>query len=146
MAEIMEEDPVDFATLRNELERDEGRRLKVYVDSVGKRSIGIGRNLDDVGISEEEANFLLDNDIERAIKELNRFMPWWVTLTHARRHAMINLMFNMGPGRLLGFKKALTALKDGDYAKAADEFLDSKWAGQVGERAHRIANMIRGEV
>ena len=135
---------VDLAALREELKRDEGIRLKPYKDTVGTTTIGVGRNLDDVGISEYEADILLQADIQRAFGSLNASLPWWITLDADKQRALLNMTFNMGITRLLGFKNALAALKAGDYAKAADEFLDSLWAKQVGQRAQRLANLIRG--
>lgn len=132
-----------IAQLARQLTRDEGVRLKPYKDSVGKTTIGIGRNLDDVGISAEEAQTLLDNDIARSAADVEKFLPWATTLDPARWGALINAAFNMGIGGLLQFKHALEALRNGDYEQAATEFLDSKWAQQVGPRAVRLAQQIR---
>lgn len=126
-----------------ELERDEGLRLKPYRDTVGKLTLGIGRNIDDMGITKAEAIYLLENDIERVERELDTAMPWWRTLSDGRQRAMINLAFNMGISRLLGFKNMLAAMQAGRWVIAADEALLSRWAKQVGDRADRIAELIR---
>lgn len=131
------------AKLKEDLERDEGLRLKPYVDTVGKTTIGIGRNLDDIGISEEEARHLLDNDVEWVIEELDRTMPWWLTMPEPAQRALANMAFNMGLPTLKLFRNMLAALQAGDYRKAADEALDSRWARQVGSRAERIAALYR---
>lgn len=131
------------AKLKEDLERDEGLRLKPYVDTVGKTSIGIGRNLDDIGISEEEARHLLDNDVEWVIEELDRTMPWWLTMPEPAQRALANMAFNVGLPTLKLFRNMLAALQAGDYRKAADEALDSRWARQVGSRAERIAALYR---
>lgn len=131
------------STLVNHLERDEGVKLAPYHDTVGKLTIGVGRNLDDVGISNEEARFLLMNDIKRTVKELNTSLAWWDGLPDNAKLALVNMAFNLGTSRLLGFKNMIKALYEGDFALAATEALDSKWAGQVGARAFRIAQLYR---
>ena len=125
------------------LKRDEGLRLKPYKDSVGKLTIGYGRNLDDMGITEDEAAVLLDHDIERAVTELDRALPWWREMPPSWQRGLVNMRFNLGLTRLRTFKKMLAALQAGDRERAADEALDSVWAGQVGERATRIAALYR---
>jgi lysozyme len=134
---------VDLTQLREDLERDEGLILEPYKDTVGKLTIGIGRNLDDVGITAAEAHHLLENDIERVLHGLNHSIPWWVRLSEPRQRALANMAFNLGLAGLLKFKRMLRALKDGEYERAANEALDSKWANQVGRRADRIADLIR---
>ena len=134
---------MDIAKLKSDLELDEGLRLHPYEDTVGKLTIGIGRNLDDVGISEEEARHMLGNDIKWVVEELDRTMPWWRTMPEPAQRALANMAFNLGLTRLRRFKNMLTALQAGDYRKAADEALDSLWAKQVKGRADRIAALYR---
>lgn len=131
------------ADLVRELIRDEGLRLRPYRCSAGKLTIGVGRNLDDVGITEAEARHLLVNDIARTFAECSR-EPWWPAIADdaVRRRAMLNFAFNVGLPRLKGFKRALAALEIGNFDAAARELLDSRWAKQVGGRARRIAHMI----
>ena len=74
-----------------DLKLDEGLRLKPYRDTVGKLTIGIGRNLDDVGISEAEAEYLLSNDLDRTISDLDKYMLWWQTLDTPRRRVILNM-------------------------------------------------------
>ncbi len=126
------------------LKRDEGLRLKPYRDGAGKLTIGYGRNLDDGGISAAEAELLLEHDIARAKADLNRALPWWRGLPAPQRRGLLNVVFNLGLPRLLGFKKMLAALRNGDGEQAAEEALDSIWARQVGARARRIAALYRG--
>lgn len=128
--------------LERELIRDEGLRLKPYLDSVGKLTIGVGRNLDDNGISEAEALMMLRNDIANSQQELERF-GWFRQLDSRRKDAILNMHFNLGLPRLLSFKKMIAALEQGKWDKAADEALNSRWAEQVGERAVRISSIIR---
>ena len=129
--------------LQEDLILDEGIRLKPYRCTAGKLTIGIGRNLDDVGISKTETLALLDADISRAEQGLDNFAPWWRSLPEPAARGLVNMAFNLGAGRLAGFKGMLSALRAGDYALAAAEALDSKWAKQVGERATRIAALFR---
>lgn len=129
--------------LRSELKRDEGERLKPYMCTAGKITIGIGRNLDDTGISKEESDFLFKNDIDRVENEVKSLFRDFDAMTDARQRALINMMFNLGMSRFLGFKKMIFAIKSGDWNEAASQALDSKWARQVGERSERIANMLR---
>ena len=129
-------------TLLEQLIRDEGARFFPYIDSVGKISIGIGRNLTDVGISKDEALQMLTNDVKVATDDLEKALPWAQGLDEVRHAALVNMTFNMGIGRLCGFTKFLTALEAGDYKTARNEMLDSQWAKQVGRRAQRLAIQI----
>ncbi|OYV98219.1 MAG: lysozyme [Deltaproteobacteria bacterium 37-65-8] len=130
-----------------QLSMDEGRKYKIYVDTVGKRSLGVGRNLDDVGVSDDEIDLMLKNDVQRAVNLLNNNAPWWSQLTDARQQVMANMCFNMGWGDgtkgLSSFKNTLACIREGGYDRAADQMLLSVWAKQVGDRAARLANMMR---
>jgi lysozyme len=126
-----------------QLKRDEGLKLKPYKDTVGKTTIGIGRNLDDVGISEDEAIILLHNDLAKVAGQIRAALPWADQLGPIRGSVLGNMAFNMGIAGLLNFHKFLTALRLGNYDQAAAEMLDSKWASQVGARAQRLAQQIR---
>lgn len=128
--------------LLQQLIRDEGMRLHPYKDTVGKLTIGIGRNLDDVGISEGEAQTLCTNDISHALASLDANLPWTGGLDEVRLAALTNMCFNIGIGRLMGFKNFLAALEAGDYAKAGEEMESSLWYGQVGARAYRLKIQI----
>jgi len=128
---------------------DEGLRLKPYRDTVGKLTIGVGRNLDDVGISKEEALYLLENDIQRAIREASEIFgsTVWLSLDEVRQAVIIDMLFNLGKPRFLTFKKFIQAVKEKDFKKASYEMLNSKWAKQVGKRAERLAYMMgTGEI
>ena len=125
--------------LEDQLKRDEGIRLHPYQDSVGKWTIGIGRNLSDVGISEAEATLLLQNDVLAASNALERAFPWVSGLDDVRKAVLVNMAFNMGIAGLAGFKGTLSLIQAGDYAGAAQAMLASKWAEQVGPRAQRLS-------
>lgn len=133
-------------SLRDQLIRDEGVRLKPYRDSVGKLTIGCGRNLDDVGISMTELDILLDNDVSRTVAAVLAHLPWAVTLDPIRRDVLVNMAFNLGIAGLMGFKKFLAAVQRGAWDDAVIEMLDSKWHEQVGIRAERLAEqMLHGD-
>lgn len=131
------------ALLAAQLEIDEGARRHPYKDTKGKLTIGIGRNLEDAGISPEEARMLLANDLDWVEVDLDRNLDWWRDMSEERQQALANMCFNLGWPRLSTFKKMLSALEAGDYDRAADEALDSKWARQVGARATRISKQIK---
>lgn len=134
---------MDRGKLTADLIRDEGLELRPYKCTAGKVTIGIGRNLDDVGITREEAMHLLHNDLDRVSAELDRAFPWWRDLSEARQRALANMAFNLGVPRLSGFRRMTAALQEGRYDDAAREALDSRWAQQVGARSQRIAALIR---
>lgn len=122
--------------------RHEGIELKPYRCPAGKLTIGVGRNIEDVGITRGEAVDLLRNDIARVEKELMQF-HWYSNLNKVRRNAMIDMCFNLGISRFKKFEKMLAALEFHNYGLAAKEMLDSRWAEQVGDRAQELAEMIR---
>lgn len=134
---------MEISDLKNELIFDEGLQLKPYRDSVGKLTIGVGRNLDDMGITANEAHLLLENDIERAMADLDHNVTWWRHLPDTVQRGMVNMVFNLGWPRFSGFRKMLRALEARDFEEAAREALDSKWAEQVGARAERISKLFR---
>ena len=127
------------------LRRHEGVRDKVYLCSAGYETIGVGRNIseDGLGLSEDEIDYLLNNDIKRVREELTEEYYWFAGLNDARQDAMIDLSFNLGQTRLRGFVKALEAMSREEFEKAADEFMDSKWSEQVGDRAVEVTEIIR---
>ena len=135
-----------IASLKDQLVRDEELRLKPYTDSVGKLTIGVGRNLTDKGISVQEAQGLLANDIADATADLQAKLPWTATLDDVRKGAMLNMTFNMGIGGLLEFHDFLARMQRGDFSGAAGAMLDSLWARQVGPRATRLSMQIQSGV
>ena len=134
---------MDMSKLINILRRHEGVKNTLYKCTSDKWTIGVGRNLEDVGLSEEEIDMLLQNDITRTEELLDEYMDWWSDLDYIRQDAMINFVFNVGIGTAMKFKKAMTALEEGDYDVAADEMMDSNWSKQVGHRAIEVTEMIR---
>jgi lysozyme len=127
----------------SQLRRDEGVKNFPYTDTVGKLTIGVGRNLTDVGISDEEMDILLLNDVKKVIDNLMNRLPWFRTLDEVRQAALTNMTFNLGFRGVEGFPAMLRALAQGDWDGAAAEMLDSLWAKEVGDRAVRLAQQIR---
>ena len=128
--------------LIDSVKEGEGLRLKPYKCTAGKTTIGYGRNLDDVGITLEEAEYLLKHDLEKAEKDAEKF-PVYSKLNQARKDVLIEMVFNLGYTRLSKFKKMFEALEKGDYSEAANQMLDSSWHTQVGKRAERLAYFMR---
>ena len=129
---------------RVELPEDEGRRKKAYRDSVGVLTAGIGRNLQDVEFTDSEIALMFANDLERADKGARAIFTQFDALTAPRKAALVNLVFNMGERRLRGFQKMIAAVHAGDFGRAADELVNSKWYTQVQpSRSHRIVKMMR---
>jgi len=156
---MIETDP----QLEQQLIAHEGLKLKPYRCTAGKLTIGVGRNLDDVGLTDlelriirkrnpawqigdaitrDEAMLLLRNDIVRARGGARTVVSHFDGLSTARQRVLIDMVFNLGLRRFVKFKGLLGALVVGDYARAAEEMLDSKWARQVGKRATTLAAMM----
>jgi len=156
---------VNREQLRADLRKDEGTgplkggRLMPYWDCCGKGlravcsktngahegklTIGYGRNLEDRGISFREADALLDNDIDTADANLITCWPWVQALDVARHATLTQMCFNLGTAKLAGFTNTLAAIRRGDYETGAAGMLASKWAKQVGQRASRLAAIMR---
>lgn len=129
--------------IRKHLVLDEGVRLKPYTDTVGKLTIGIGRNLTDVGISYLEAYDLLDHDIDRSLVALVGRYPWFVDLDPVRQAVLVELHFNMGTNGLATFVNTLAAFERRDYPAVAAGLKASKWHRQVqSSRSARIIQMV----
>ena len=157
----------DKSKLIEKLIVHEGLRLQVYKDTLGIDTIGIGRNLEDRGISKEEldaldiptidhiyeygiteadAVYLATNDVQIVEEELLRAHPCVDRLDSVRQLILMDMAFNMGVPRLCKFKKMWNAIHEEDFQSAAKEMLDSRWANQVKSRAVKLANaMHNGE-
>ena len=122
---------MDIDAFKNHLIWAEGWRNFAYEDSVGKISIGCGRNLDDVGLSDDEIDMCLQNDIERVMGAV-RTLPFWDGLDPVRQLVVADMVFNLGFTRFRGFVKTIQALESQDYDTAADEMVDSRWYRQTG--------------
>ena len=130
--------------IKEQLVRHEGLRLKPYRCTAGKLTIGIGRNLDDCGISQSEAYVMLINDIMNCEKQLQAKIPdIYNGLDEVRKSVLLNMCFNLGINGLLGFKNTLEFTKAGDWERAANNMLVSRWAKQVGRRAIELSELMR---
>jgi lysozyme len=134
---------MNYNRLIEQLKLHEGVRDRPYKDSVGKLTIGVGRNLTDKGLKPKEIEYLLMNDIMDCIDDLNKYLPWWRQLNEVRQRVLMDMCFNLGIGGLLGFKNTLAFIQSGDYEQASQNMLSSKWASQVGQRSRRLSEMIR---
>jgi lysozyme len=129
--------------VRAQLRVDEGVKPKPYRDTVGKLTIGVGRNLDDVGLSSDEISFLLENDITTAEGVAKELFPSFDQLSDARKAVLINMSFNLGRERLRLFRKLRKAVESQDFDSAYVEMISSQWADQVGVRATRLAKAMK---
>ena len=138
----------DRATLARELIADEGTgpmvdgRHMPYKDSRGILTLGFGRNIQERGISREEAHFLLLQDIHDTLAEMYRAFPWTRFMSGARQRVLANMIFNMGLPTVRQFTNTLAAMQRGDFAGAAAGMRASLWARQVGARAERLAVLM----
>ena len=130
--------------LTKQLMIHEGLKLKPYKCTAGKLTIGVGRNLEDVGITEAEAMFLLESDIDRVDKQCQSNFEWYEKLSPDRQGAVVNLVFNMGISKFKQFKKTIAYIEEGRFDLAGAELLDSNYARQVGQRSIDVANQLAG--
>ena len=130
--------------IKTQLVRHEGLKLKPYRCTAGKLTIGIGRNLDDRGISQKEAYAMLDRDIQDCEQRLLEEIPnIYNNLDEVRQSVLLNMCFNLGIKGLLEFKNTLAFIGAGDWERAANNMLASKWAKQVGHRAIELSELMR---
>ena len=134
---------MDIFKMKSILIRHEDLKLKPYLCPAGKLTIGVGRNLEAKGVSYEEADFMLLNDIGDALREVEEIFPNVDGFSENRQMALVDMAFNLGKGGLAGFEKMVEAIRLGDWEKASEEALDSLWAKQVGTRAEEDAWMIK---
>jgi len=136
-----------MSRLSDMLRQQEGVRNKTYTDSLGFHTWGVGHRDDHSPIGEfhtdEQVNLQLDTDIAAATGALEHALPWVVSLDPVRRDVLINMAFNMGVGKLLGFKNTLAFIQAGKWDEAADGMLNSLWAKQVKGRAVTLSDMMR---
>lgn len=133
---------VNLARFARDLEFFEGREEKAYRDSRGIITIGVGRNLESVGLSTEEINHLLRNDVAR-VHCVARELPIWTKLDDVRARVVMDMIFNMGLNGFLRFRKMIAAIERQDWGAAADEMVDSAWYGQVGRRSRILVERMR---
>lgn len=129
--------------VKAQLQIDEGKRRKPYVDTRGRMTIGIGRNLTDKGLSAAEINILFDNDVAEAELGARAIFHTFDQLTENRKAVLVNMVFNMGASVFSGFHATIVAVESGDFSGAAERMLQSRWASQVGDRAKRLADLMK---
>jgi lysozyme len=138
---------VNEIELAKELEADEGKVPHAYLDSLGFLTIGVGRMVDERmhgHLSDDEIQYILRNDITSIETSLDHSLPWWRGMDEDRQRVLANMCFNLGIDKLLLFKQTLDAMREGRYEAAANGMLASLWARQVGARAQRLADRMRG--
>jgi lysozyme len=125
-----------------QLKRDEGIRRFPYFDINGHTSIGVGRNLSAEGLSDDEIEYLLGNDVKFIYNTLDTRLPWFTNLDPVRQGALTNMAFNLGFAGLEKFPDFLSAMAKGQWQEASVRMLNSEWATQVGDRAKRLSQQI----
>jgi len=136
---------MDIKRLSDQLIIHESLETHAYTCSANAITIGVGRNIDPnngLGITEDEARYLLKNDINRVESELQAAYGWFSGLDDARKEAVVNMVFNLGLTRFSQFKKTIAYIEQGQYDQAGAEALSSRWAEQVGQRAIDVANQL----
>jgi len=156
--------------IEQQLKLEEGCRHTPYYDTLGKLTIGIGHCLvtnplsksqikkicgkalshDNAiewlythGISNDNAEWLLREDIKATTEKLLAKYPWMQDMNQARFDAILSMAFQMGVGKIGHFKHMLKALEIGDYVEAGKQALDSRWAKQTPARAERVSEQLR---
>lgn len=158
---------LDRDKLQKQLILHESKEAKVYKDSEGIPTIGVGFNLkragakkqiEDLGLdynkvlageqalTDHQIEKLLDADIDSAIASCKAVFPKFADLSDVRQRVLVDMMFNLGKARFEEFKKMIAAVKEGKYAVAADEMKDSKWYKQVKTRGQRLEAMMRTDM
>jgi len=132
-----------YFLVQGQIKEDEGKRLKSYNDSEGHLTIGYGRNLSAVGIHDDEAELMFENDFSQALAVAFKNVANFVDLSYNRKGVLIGMAFNLGEKGFKGFKKMIAAVEKEDFETAADEILDSKAARQLPERYGRYAEEMR---
>ena len=128
--------------IRSRIEIHEGRRDRIYSDTVGKLTVGIGRNISDKPFHQSEIELMFTNDLHEAWGDLMTHLPWVADLDEVRQYVLLDMSFNLGITRLKQFVRTLGAIEEGDYAQAKRFMLESRWAEQVGRRAQALAKMM----
>lgn len=133
--------------IKRQLSHDEGKRYKPYLCTAGKLSIGIGRNLEDVGISEATIEQMFNEDLEKCLVHARRLFPQhWETFSDERKAGIINMIFNLGAVGFAQFKNMIEAIKKNDRDGIRKHGAASLWAHQVKHRAQRVISLIADEV
>lgn len=137
---------MNLSALKEQIMRHEGEVPHAYQDHLGFWTIGVGRLIDERrggGLSKDEIEYLLNNDIQRVHDQLAQRIAFWASLSDSQQQALCNMAFQLGVNGVLNFRRMLAALDRGDTAAAEAEALDSRWANQTLNRAREVAAMLR---
>lgn len=132
--------------LKQRLYADEGKVDHAYQDSEGYWTIGVGHLVDKRkggGLDDDVIEHQLENDIDRIVNQAIREFHWFMDISDVRQEVVLNMIFNLGLDGFKGFKLTVAAIARHDFIDASREMLDSKWAGQVGNRAIRLSEAMR---
>lgn len=132
-----------LSQLKKLLIRHEGKKNKLYKCTADKWTIGVGRNIEENGLRDNEIELMLYNDITDTYHFLMKNYPWFTALDDCRASALIDMCFCLGGPRYKTFQRMNFALSQNQFNDAADELLDSRFAAQVGYRAEELAKMLR---
>lgn len=135
---------MNYSNMKRLLMKHEGIRPFAYKCPAGKTTIGVGRNLDDKGLSEAEINFLLDNDLEECKKDLNKIygFGFFEDLPSDVQMVQMDMRFNLGAKGYRSFKKMIQAVKELNFQEAVKQMIGSKWYTQVPKRAAELVKMM----
>ncbi len=133
---------MDKQRLFTQLRLHEGVEHKPYKCTAGYLTIGVGRNIEERGLSDDEIDYILSNDVDIVIDELGRTYDWFFDLSEVRQRVIADMVFNLGLPRFSQFKNMIAAIEAEDFVQASNEMMDSRWAQQVGLRASRLAEMM----
>jgi len=132
-----------MTALEDQLIDHEGLELKPYQCTADKLTIGVGRNIEDRGITEDEARYLLKNDIKIVEDELLERKPEVAGLDSVRQRVLVDMGFNVGLPILMKFQNMWAAIEEEDWDEASAQMMDSRWAKQVGRRAERLSQAMK---
>lgn len=133
---------MDRQRLFAQLRLHEGVEHKPYQCTAGYLTIGVGRNIEERGLSDDEIDYILNNDVNIATDELVDTFDWYADLSDVRQRVVVDMVFNLGMPRFKQFQNMISAIEAGDWSEAAAQMMDSRWAKQVGARAERLRDMM----
>ena len=139
--------------IKEDLKRHEGVMYEVYLDTEGLPTAGIGHLLEGnpdfkVGdaVTEEQVDAWFEEDCAEAVEDCEAIFTDFEALPETVQRVIVNMAFNLGRTRLGKFKNMIAAIEEGDYNRAADEMMDSRWYVQVKTRGVELVEMMRGAV
>jgi len=138
-----------------EIKRHEGEVLKIYEDSLGYKTLGIGHLCQpedpeyswEVGtkVSQEVVDMYYEQDFKKHYKETIHVFGSeedFENLPEPIQRVLVNMCFNLGGTRLSKFKNMLKACKEHNWSEMARQMEDSRWFGQVGRRSIELQKMV----